>query len=316
MTLTENGRIWIANHLGSGTPKCFVSSGIQYTDPSGVIQTGSTQDVVASMKMSNDTIGPGGERYQHPTDTSLSLFDNNDYNLLDDDDVKDIGDNDGSPAGEDQYCYTEDTGCTVGVQRCRTSTVIEECKAGTPNYWEDVQTCGTGFTCQGGVCVEEAARPVTGPLQVYVGGGESCDPAVEGDPSVTLDTSEAFAYFKAEPITYVGVMDILVQNLSDRCFAYFAWEMSMWDGIAGETCPITIPERKQITRYLGEVSDKKIISVTRTNASENKMIGGSFEIPATLEGIKTICLSLWGNFNKQALLDELAVAGYEEEIDW
>lgn len=156
-------------------------------------------------------------------------------------------------------------------------------------------------------------KPVTGPLEVYVGGGVSCP---EGAPSVNLDTTGAFAYFKADPITYVGVMNILVHNLSNQCFAYFAWEMRMWDGPAGTTCPITAPEQQEISRFLGEVSDTKVISVTRTNASENKMIGGSFEIPPTLEGLKTICLSLWGNFSKQALLDELAVAGYAEEIPW
>lgn len=157
-------------------------------------------------------------------------------------------------------------------------------------------------------------RKETPPLQVYVGGGESCP---KGSPGVELDTSEAFAYFKADPITYVGVMDILVRNLSDKCFSYFAWEMRMWDGPAGDSCPLTAPERQEISRFLAEVSDTKVISVTRANASEVKMIGASFEIPAHLEGLKTICLSLWGNYSKQALLDELLVDGrYAEEIPW
>jgi hypothetical protein len=73
---------------------------------------------------------------------------------------------------------------------------------------------------------------------VYVGGGISC-PA--GAPSVTLDTAvqgeEAFAYYKAQPVTYVGVMNIFVHNLHSECFAYFAWEMRMWPGKAGTTCP-------------------------------------------------------------------------------
>lgn len=161
-------------------------------------------------------------------------------------------------------------------------------------------------------------RPITmldtGPLDIYVGGGIAC-PA--GSPDVMLEMGEAFAYFKAEPVTYVGVMDLFVQNLSAECFTYFTWEMRLWDGKAGTTCPTTTPERQQISRFLGKISDKKVISITRLNAAENKMIGGSFEIPPTLEGNKTICLSLWGNFNKQALLDELLTdAGYEEEIPW
>jgi hypothetical protein len=152
---------------------------------------------------------------------------------------------------------------------------------------------------------------------VYVGGGISC-PA--GAPSVTLDTAvqgeEAFAYYKAQPVTYVGVMNIFVHNLHSECFAYFAWEMRMWPGKAGTTCPTTAPEIQEISRFLGEVSDKKVISVKRMNASTIEMIGGSFEIPSHFEGYKTICLSLWGNYSKQALLDELAAAGYAEEIPW
>ena len=161
-------------------------------------------------------------------------------------------------------------------------------------------------------------RPVgvgdTGPLGVYVGGGKPC-PA--GSPSVTLELSGAFAYFKAEPVTYVGVMDIWVQNLSPECYTYFTWEMKLWDGEAGTECPTTQPELQEISRFLGKVSDTKKISITRLNASENKMIAGSFEVPETMEGEKTVCLSLWGNFNKQALIDELLTdGGYEEEIPW
>ena len=161
-------------------------------------------------------------------------------------------------------------------------------------------------------------RPVgvsdTGPLGIYVGGGTSC-PA--GAPNVTLEMGEAFAYFKAEPKTYVGVMNLFVQNMSPTCFTYFTWEMKMWDGIPGATCPVIAPERQEISRFLGKVSATKTISITRLNAAEDKMIGGSFEIPETLEGEKTICLSLWGNFSKQALVDELLTdGGYDYEMPW
>jgi hypothetical protein len=160
-------------------------------------------------------------------------------------------------------------------------------------------------------------RPVgvseTGPLDIYVGGGKAC-PA--GSPNVGLDTTNAFAYFKAEPKTYVGVMDIWVQSLSPECFTYYTWEMRMWDGKAGATCPVSAPERTEVSRFLGEINPTKPISITRLNAAEEKMVGGSFEIPPTLEGNKTICLSLWGDYNKQQLLDDLATAGYAEEIPW
>jgi hypothetical protein len=165
-------------------------------------------------------------------------------------------------------------------------TRFEECRAvsGSDNAWFDIGVwCEHG--CTNGVCNAAPVEPgapggvtETPPFEVYVGGGISC-PA--GAPSVTLDTAvqgeEAFAYYKAQPVTYVGVMNIFVHNLHSECFAYFAWEMRMWPGKAGTTCP---------------------------------------EIPSHFEGYKTICLSLWGNYSKQALLDELAAAGYAEEIPW
>lgn len=176
----------------------------------------------------------------------------------------------------------------------------------------DVKNADPNY-CVGVTLPPPGKQPVTPPFKVYVGGGISCDP---GAPSVTLDTSEAFAYFKAQPVTYVGVMDILVHNLHNECFSYFAWEMRLWDGYGYTECPQTTPELQEISRFLGEISDKKVISITRTNASENKMIGGSFEVPSWMEGEKTICLSLWGNFSKDALIDELEAAGYAKEIPW
>ena len=161
-------------------------------------------------------------------------------------------------------------------------------------------------------------RPITqhdtGPLDLYVGGGISC-PA--GSPDVTLDMTDAFAYYKAQPKTYIGVMDIWVQSLHAECFTYFTWEMSLWDGKAGTTCPTSAPELREISRFLGKISPTKVVSITRLRAAENKMIGGSFEIPPTMEGDKTICLSLWGNYDKQALIDELLTdGGYAEEEPW
>ena len=154
----------------------------------------------------------------------------------------------------------------------------------------------------------------TGPMGLYVGGGIAC-PA--GSPSVMLETSEAFAYYGTEPKTYVGVMDVNVQSMESACFTYFTWEMKMWAGVPGISCPTSPPEVQEISRFLGEVSATKVISITRLMAAETKMIGGSFEIEPTLEGEKTVCLSLWGNFNKQALKDELLTdGGYQFEMPW
>ena len=267
MTLTTAAKDYIANYFGSGTPRCFVSSGISYTDPAGVAQVGSTQDVVTTLKMNigGNARGPGGEVY---TDIP-------DWMNIDDNDIIWIGN---SQSGATQYC--------VGAAPPPTPP--------TP-----------GGTTE------------TPPFEVVIVEGKPC-PA--GAPDVLLDTSEAFAYFKAEPLLYVGVMKIDVTNrdlTGNECYAYFAWEMRMWPGPAGITCPTDLPAHKTISRFLGEVSATKVISVKLLGANEKAMIGGSFEIPTHYRGKYTLCLTLWGNFNKQALLDELlSERGYEEEITW
>jgi len=311
MTLTTAGKDYIASHFGSGTPKCFASSGISYTDPTGTSHTGSTQDCVASLKLAAGSAkGPGGETF----------YDIPGFQSINDSDVAWIGTH---QSGSEQYCVAGTTPppsptCTPGTRRCRNSTTIEQCNS-SGTGWYDVQTCGTGYTCQNGVCVEPTARPETGPLQVTIVEGEQCSP---GSPTVllTLDTpgDEAFAYFKTTPRLYVGVMNIFVTNLNmgNSCYGYFVWEMRMWEGAAGTTCPTTLPDWQQISRYIGESPEAKAISPKLLGTGEKQMIGGSFEIPSTFRGTYTICLSLWGNFDKQALLDELAVAGYAEEIAW
>ena len=158
-------------------------------------------------------------------------------------------------------------------------------------------------------------KPTTGPFQITIAEGVQCAP---GSPTVILDTTGARAYFKASPILYVGVMGIEVTNVNvgNDCFGFFAWEMRMWPGPAGTTCPTGTPEVQEISRFLATKSDTKSISPTLLGANEKDMVGGSFEIPAGTHGTYTICLSLWGNHDKQALLDELEVAGYDEKEIW
>lgn len=178
------------------------------------------------------------------------------------------------------------------------------------------QYCYTASGNGGGAPGSKTATP---PLMVTIAEGVPC-PA--GAPTVVLDTTEAFAYFKASPTTYVGVMDVLVTNVNTggNCYGYFAWEMRLWPGDPNApvpaTCPTGAPERQEISRFLGKVSATKVISVKLLGTSEQAMIGASFEIPTHMRGTKVLCLSLWGNHDKDALLAELAAAGYQEEIPW
>jgi hypothetical protein len=177
--------------------------------------------------------------------------------------------------------------------------------------------------CEGaGVCTTETStqepgsQDTTGPFEVIVGGetGTSCDP---GDPDVTLDTSGAYAYYKSEPTAYIGVMDIKVTNHNNEdCYAYFAWEMRMWHGHGYVSCPATTPEVTEISRFLAIAGDTKDITLKKVLANATEAIGGSFEIPASAEGKKTVCLTLWGNYSYSELVGELADAGYAQSIPW
>ena len=305
MSLSTSAKDYIANHFGTGSPKCFVSGGISYTDPGGNRQTGSTQDVVATLKMNigGAARGPGGEVYINIPD----------WSEINDADIVSIG---SMQSGASQYCVgaaPPPSGCTVGTRRCKpgTTNVCQECRSGTPNYWSDVQTCPSGQHCSGGSCVVDSARPETGPLEVYVGGGSDC---AAGAPSVTLDTSGAFAFFKSESYDYIGVGGIDVRNLDTSCRAHFAWEARVWDtpGYGYTSCPTSVPEMQEINRFLVDVGSRPL-STTMLNAGETDVVWGSFEITPGMEGEKTLCLSLWGNFSKSALIDELNATGYYDK---
>ena len=327
MTLRTNGLNWLATNAGSGN--CFATSGINYRHSDGVSDTGGTKDVVTAFVVAHMV---GNDSAQIIAGTSYTAFKAiNDGQDLSMSDVTEANDRQADGGTYPQYCVagatptptpTPSPTCTPGTKRCRNNTTIEQCNtAGTG--WYDVQTCGTGYTCQNGSCVPSGTstptpttKPVTPPFEVTIKEGTQCS---QGSPSVTLDTSEAFAYFKTDPLMYVGIMDILVNNVNtsgNNCWAYFIWEMRMWDGPAGTTCPTGVPEVQEICRFLGEVSATKALSIKMLSPSETDMIGGSFEIPSYVRGTKTICLSLWGNYSKQALIDEIEAAGYPKEIPW
>jgi len=320
MTLRTNGLNWLATNAGSGN--CFASSGVSYRDGDGVYHTGGTKDVVNAFVVAHMTGNDSAQIIAGKSYTSFkSTNDGYDLSMVD---VSEANDRQASGGSYPQYCTgTTPTPppsptCTPGARRCRNSTTIEQCNS-SGTGWYDVQTCGTGYTCQNGSCVAGSTptptptptdKPVTGPMEVYVGGGSSCDP---GTPSVTIDTSEAFAFFKATPYKYIGVGGIQVYNESSECRAYFAWEARVWDGYGYTTCPLTIPELQEITRYLAEAGSRPL-SLTRLDASETDTVWGSFEVPDSMEGEKTLCLSLWGNYDYEALVNELNAEGYYDKI--
>ena len=313
MALTSSGKDYIAENFGIGN--CFVDSGVSWTsvDVNGtrLSESGGTKNVVARLindmvyariEMSNPSTG---------TFTKTQLIAANGGQSITLADADAIGNED---SGAAQYCTgAPPTGCTVGTRRCEpgTTDTCQECVRGTPNYWRNIEICPSGQHCSGGYCVVDSARPETGPLEVYVGGGSDC---AAGAPNVTLDTSGAFAFFKSESYDYIGVGGIDVHNLDTNCRAHFAWEARVWDtpGYGYTTCPTSNPEMQEINRFLVNIGSRPL-STTMLHAGETDVVWGSFEITPGMEGEKTLCLSLWGNFSKQALIDELNATGYYDK---
>lgn len=311
MTLTQNGKNYIAQNFG--VDDCFVASGLTWTavalDGSTANESGGTKNIVGRLATTNmykeirlKTPRTGTFTY----DMVKSANNNTDFSLMVD--AAWIGDNDGYPAGENQVCSEQTQTCTPGDRRCRTYSVCEQCKA-DGSGWVDVSTCGAGFHCSNGWCIADSDKPETGPLEVVIGVGEDCDP---GSPSVTLDTSEAYAYYKDDPHQYIGVGGIIVHSLDIVCKAHFAWEARVWDGHGYNSCPTTQPEMVEISRYLMDAGSRPL-SITRLFADGSDVVWGSFEITPGMSGNKTLCLSLWGNFSKDALIAELNNEGYYDK---
>lgn len=315
MTLRTSGLDWLAQNAGSGN--CFTSSGVSYRDADGVLHTGGTKDVVNAFLVAN-MVGKQSATIIAGTNYTGFKSINGGVDLAIPD-VSEAADRQADGGTYPKYCVgttPPPTVCTPGAKRCKDANTVEQCKS-DGSGWVTVQTCGTGYKCVGGSCVPEGTptppptdQPVTGPLEVYVGGGESCDP---GTPSVTLDTSEAYAFFKSTPHEYIGVGGIMVHNTDINCRAYFAWEARIWDGYGYTTCPATDPIHQEINRFLAEAG-KRPLSLKRLDASGTDEIWGSFEVLPAMEGEYTLCLSLWGNFDYEALIAELNAVGYYDKI--
>ncbi len=100
--LTETGKDWLAMHAGSGTPKCYQTSGIPFTDTDGLPQEGSTGDVAGMLYIAHfegkDDMAITGDGYSY-NDFKAA----NENNDLTEPDIKWVFDNEGGE-GEPQYC--------------------------------------------------------------------------------------------------------------------------------------------------------------------------------------------------------------------
>lgn len=105
MALTASGKDYIATNFGSGTPKCYVASGLSWTylgtDGNTYSESGGTSQIVSRLVMTAlvTSVTIGGNTY-----TYADLKAGNGGTDVTLDDAKWVADNDGEPTGEAQYC--------------------------------------------------------------------------------------------------------------------------------------------------------------------------------------------------------------------
>jgi len=105
MALTETGKKYIADKFGSGTPKCYVASGLSWsylgTDGNTYTESGGTSQIVSRLVMTAlvTSLTIGGNTY-----TYADLKTGNDNTDVTLSDAQWVAGNDGEPIGEPKYC--------------------------------------------------------------------------------------------------------------------------------------------------------------------------------------------------------------------
>jgi len=98
MTLSTNGKNWLAQNAGSGN--CFTTGGVSYTDADGIARVGSTGDVVNAFYTAHSV--------NKDTATIIAATSYNGFRAINGGDLVmgDVGDAYGMESGATQYCYT------------------------------------------------------------------------------------------------------------------------------------------------------------------------------------------------------------------
>lgn len=206
--------------------------------------------------------------------------------------------------------------CTRGEKRCVGTRGVQECRS--DGTWSRTAYCPSGYHCEGaGNCVKDdtggggtpggQGDDTAGPFEVTIGAGSGCPP---GDPSIRMDASGGYAFYKATPVNYLGVGGVKITNRDASCYGYFTWVVKVWRGSGFSTCPTSTPVAEDASRYYDGTDNSPPISTQRIDPGDTEEVFGSIRIPTSLTGTVTLCVYLWGNFNKQSLINELKGEGY------
>lgn len=270
MTLTEGCKKYIAQHFG--TSSCFVSSGISYTDPAGKAASGSTSDVVATLKLDDGGLsrGSGGEVYS-------DIVSANNGASVTNDDVSWILGNDGSPAGESQYCsgVTTPTPAPTVTPTPTPTATPSPTKTPTP-----VPTA--------------TPTPVPGEA---VGEYEFVG-VPTGTPTVSLDLSALVMKQAAD--YHFEMNDVIIKNTS-KWTVYLCMEVKLFKGSL-TTCPVTGYVFDGLDRTQTE---SRTVRIKTLAPGETGTYDTDYYQPSSVIGIHTVCLLVHGTWNKSDLENEI-----------
>lgn len=281
MTLTDNGRIFIAENFGVGN--CFVSTGLTWTavdvNNATANESGGTAQIVARLLTPSVykviiivTPTPQAGAY-----TPTQLIAANDNQGITVTEVStEIAGKDGNPAGEEQYCTTP---CVPDWQ-CETP----------PNGYE--------FDGCGNRRLNTNCNPENGDTD-FAGIYEFIGPP-EGDPTVILDLSAL--EMRQDLTDYHFEMNNIVITSTSPQVIYIALEVRLFTG-ALDHCPTS----GEVFAGMDRVSTTKIVRIKVLDPGEVNNINADFYQPEAMRGVHTVCLLVHGAWTRDELESEVAL---------
>lgn len=266
MTLTTNGKNYIAQELGIGN--CFSSSGLSWTsvatDGSTVNESGGTASIIGRLVTTSvysriDLTSPRVKSYTY-NDLKIKN-DNFDVTLAD---AQVIASNDGSPVGEAQYCSSGTITPTPSP-------------TGTPTPVPTI-------------------TPVPTPVPGAAVGEFTFMGAPVGVPSVSLDLSALIMRQAAD--YHFEMNDITIVNTSNWP-VYLSMEVKLFRGSLS-SCPTT----GYVFDGLDRTSTKST-RIKTLAPGETGIYDTDYYQPISIIGVHTVCLLIHGTWTKAEIDAEL-----------
>lgn len=281
MTVTDNGRTYIASNFGLGN--CFVSTGLTWTAvdiaDNTANESGGTAQIVARLLTPSvyKEIRILTPATQAGTYTPTQLIAANDNLGITVPDVStEIAGKDGSPVGEEQFCTTA---CVPNWQ----------CESPLNGYESD----GCGNRRLNATC-----NPVPGDTD-FAGTYEFIGPP-EGQPTITMDLSAL--EMRQDLTDYHFEMNNIVITSTSPQVCYIALEVRLFTG-ALDHCP----NAGAVFTGMDRVSTTRIVRIKVLDPGEVNNINADFYQPEAMRGVHTVCLLVHGTWTRTDLENEVAL---------